>query len=83
MVLPESKIRYLVTILMAPSVKLKDYKTFNVRKIANGYITLDEIRYIIFKLSRSKYMSYRLVAEMRLKELQELYPIEQYPEKWI
>lgn len=83
MVLPESKIRYLVTILMTPSVKLKDYKKFNVRNLVNAHITLDEIRYMLFKLSKSKYLSNRLVAEMRLKELQELFPIEQYPEKWI
>ena len=53
MVLPESKIRYLVTILMTPSVKLKDYKKFNVRNLANAHITLDEIRYMLFKLSKS------------------------------
>lgn len=54
---------------------LKDYEKLDLS------VTFNELKYMIFRLSEKT--QYKLILEKRLKELQEIYPIEQYPEKWI
>lgn len=73
MKLDRSRFGYIATIIYS-KVKLKDSLT---------QVTFNELRFVITKGLNSEKPGTQLQAQKRMNELKTIYPIDEYPEKWI